>query len=325
MRRSDPGSRLQNSFAQHVGSSIHESCTVFDKHYHNPRIYTFNFGYDQQIFEDYLAFVDFTNSKGVYLTRFLNPNVGPRAALPGQACPGGDLTSPNSDTVTYCGAGPFPNLGAITNTISNAKSLYRGLTVGLRKRMSHHFLAEAEYTYSVDRDDDSNERDPFTFRYANLYNLKSEYSLSDRENVTSSTLMRWGICLWELRAIFAFSSILLSPQLTAATERERAPPAVTTTPSRGLSMVSIADAITSGKTMPSLSWTSACLVPSVSTMASYRSFPALRYSIPSTTPIISTRSVHQRCSISAASSVLGSAIRYKLKSLSALRSSCERV
>ena len=89
----------------------------------------------------------------------------------------------STDTVTYRGfpPGPFANLGAITNTISNAKSLYRGLTVGLRKRMSHHFLAEAQYTYSVDRDDDSNERDPFTFRYANLYNLKAEYSLSDRD------------------------------------------------------------------------------------------------------------------------------------------------
>ncbi len=155
--------------------------TVFDRNYHNPRIYTFNFGFDQQISEDYVAFVDFTDSKGVYLTRFENPNVGPTAALPGQACPGQAATSPNSDTVTYCGAGPFANLGSITNTISNSKSLYRGLTLGLRKRMSHHFLAEAQYTYSVDRDDDSNERDPFTFRYANLYNLKSEYSYSDRD------------------------------------------------------------------------------------------------------------------------------------------------
>ena len=155
--------------------------TVFDRNYHNPRIYTYNFGYDQQISEDYVAFVDFTNSKGVYLTRFLNPNVGPTAALPGQACPGGDPTPTDSDTVTYCGDAPFATLGAITNTISNAKSLYRGLTVGLRKRMSHHFMAEAQYTFSNDRDDDSNERDPFTFRYANLYNLAAEYSLSDRD------------------------------------------------------------------------------------------------------------------------------------------------
>jgi hypothetical protein len=144
--------------------------TVFDRNYHNPRIYTYNLGYSQQLSQDYVAFVDATISKGVYLTRFTNPNVGPVAVLP-----------TNGDTASYSGATPFPNLGAITNTISNSKSLYRGVTFGLRKRMSHHFLFEAQYTYSVDRDDDSNERDPFTFRYANLYNLASEYSYSDRD------------------------------------------------------------------------------------------------------------------------------------------------
>jgi hypothetical protein len=155
--------------------------TVFDRNYHNPRIYAFNVGYEQQILQDFAAFVDFTDSKGVYLTRFLNPNVGPTAALPGQACPGKPATSPNADTVTYCGNAPFTTLGSVTNTISNAKSLYRGITVGLRKRFSHNYQFYAAYTYSVDRDDDSNERDPFTFRYANLYNLKAEYSLSDRD------------------------------------------------------------------------------------------------------------------------------------------------
>src|SRR2546430_10253024 len=42
-------------------------------------------------------------------------------------------------------------------------------------------LFDANYTYSKDYDDDSNERDPFTFRYANLFNLASEYSYSDRD------------------------------------------------------------------------------------------------------------------------------------------------
>ncbi len=144
--------------------------TVFDKNYHNPRIYTYNVGFDQQLSTDYVAFADFTDSKGVYLTRFTNPNVGPTV-----------IPAVNSDTVSYGGDAPFPNLGAITNTISNAKSLYRGLTVGMRKRMSHRFQFEAEYTYSTDRDDDSNERDPFTFRYANLYDLGAEYSLADRD------------------------------------------------------------------------------------------------------------------------------------------------
>src|SRR5258708_396805 len=155
--------------------------TVFDKNYHNPRIYSYDIAYEQQLGQDYVVFVDFADSKGVYLTRFLNPNVGPVAILPGQ---GG--TSPNADTVTY-GGGPAPflipnsELGQVTNTISNAKSLYRGITFGVRKRFSHHFQLDAQYTYSKDRDDDSNERDPFTFRYANLYNLAAEYSLSDRD------------------------------------------------------------------------------------------------------------------------------------------------
>jgi hypothetical protein len=144
--------------------------TVFDRHYSNPRIYTTNVGYEQQLFGDYVAYLDFTISKGVYLTRFENPNVGPTAVLP-----------LNGDTASYTGPPPFPNLGAVTNTISNAKSLYRGFTVGLRKRMANHFLFDGNYVYSVDKDDDSNERDPFTFRYANLYNLKAEYSNSDRD------------------------------------------------------------------------------------------------------------------------------------------------
>ncbi len=144
--------------------------TVFDKNYHNPRIYATNVGFDQQVARDYVAFADFTVSKGVYLTTFLNPNVGPTV-----------IPAVNADTVSYAGPSPFPDLGAITDTASRAKSLYRGITFGVRKRMSHHFQFEGQYTYSIDKDTDSNERDPFTFRYANLYDLGAEYANSDRD------------------------------------------------------------------------------------------------------------------------------------------------
>ncbi len=143
--------------------------TVFDKNYHNPRIYTYNVGYEQQVVAELVLFGDFTLSKGVYLTTFLNPNVSAPASIP-----------QNGDTASY-GPGPFANLGQITDTASVAKSLYRGATFGVRKHMSHHYLFEAEYTYSVDKDSDSNERDPFTFRYANFFNLGAEYSDSDRD------------------------------------------------------------------------------------------------------------------------------------------------
>jgi hypothetical protein len=146
--------------------------TVFSKDYANPRIYSTNVGYEQQLMGDYAAYADFTLSKGVHLTRFTNPNAGTGFLLP----------TVGADTVTYTGVhGVFPDLGDITDTVGSAKSLYRGFTVGLRKRMSHRFLFDANYTYSIDKDDDSNERDPFTFRYANLFNLAAEYSNSDRD------------------------------------------------------------------------------------------------------------------------------------------------
>src|SRR6202171_5859044 len=103
-------------------------------------------------------------SKGVHLTRFTNPNVGPVSVLP-----------VHGDTASYTGTAPFAHLGAVTDTATSAKSLYRGVTFGMRKRMSHRFLFDANYTYSVDRDDDSNEGDPFTFRYADLHTLGAEY------------------------------------------------------------------------------------------------------------------------------------------------------
>jgi hypothetical protein len=146
--------------------------TVFSRDYANPRIYTTNVGYEQQLVGDYAAYADFTMSKGVHLTRFINPNAGTGFTLP----------TGNQDTVNYVGVhGVFSNLGDVTDTVSSAKSLYRGVTFGMRKRMSHRFLFDANYTYSVDKDDDSNERDPFTFRYANLFNLAAEYSNSDRD------------------------------------------------------------------------------------------------------------------------------------------------
>jgi Carboxypeptidase regulatory-like domain len=162
--------------------------TVFSRDYANPRIYTTNVGYEQQLVGDYAAYADFTLSKGVHLTRFTNPNAGTGFTLP----------TTGQDTVNYVGAhNVFVKLGDVTDTVSSAKSLYRGVTFGVRKRMSHRFLFDANYTYSVDKDDDSNERDPFTFRYANLFNLAAEYSNSDRDerhkfNFYTVSNLPWG-------------------------------------------------------------------------------------------------------------------------------------
>jgi outer membrane receptor for ferrienterochelin and colicin len=147
--------------------------TVFSKDYANPRIYAANAAYEQQIGKNMSAYADFDWSMGVHLTRFEDPN----SALSGFAVPG----TLNSDTVNYTGTAPFPNLGSITNTTSDARSLYRGVTFGVKEHLSTMLQLEGNYTYSQDWDDDSNERDPFTFRYANFYNLNAEYAPSDRD------------------------------------------------------------------------------------------------------------------------------------------------
>ncbi|PYS94936.1 MAG: hypothetical protein DMF65_14730, partial [Acidobacteria bacterium] len=129
------------------------SVRVFSKDYTNPRIYTANVAFEQEIARDLSVYFDFTHSKGVHLTRFLN----------------------------FARKGFFPQLGDIFVTSSAGKSLYNAFTVGMRKRFSHHYQFEGNYVLSKDKDDDSNERDPFTDRSFDINNLQLDYALSDRD------------------------------------------------------------------------------------------------------------------------------------------------
>ena len=139
---------------------------VFSKDYENPRIYTTNVAYEQEIIPNLSAYVDFTISKGVHLTSFINANAN------GFFGPDGTFVDP----------GAFgPDLGDVFVTSSTAKSLYRGLTIGMKKRFSHRFQLEWNYVLSEDLDNDSNERDPFTDRRLDPHDPSRDYSFSDRD------------------------------------------------------------------------------------------------------------------------------------------------
>ena len=146
------------------------SIRVFSKDYANPRIYTTNVAFEQEIAQDLALYVDFTHSKGVHLTRFLSLN---RVGL-------------------------FPGFGDVFVTSAVGKSLYRGFTVGMRKRFSKHYQFEWNYVFAKDIDDDSNERDPFTDRSFNPLDLSLDYALADRDirhkfNFFSYVEMPWGL------------------------------------------------------------------------------------------------------------------------------------
>lgn len=147
---------------------------MFDRNYKNPRIYSFNAAFEHEFAPNWAAYVDVTYNKGVHLTRFLNYNVHGSAAATSQPA--------TRDTTTYTGANPFnPQLGDLFVTNSLGHGLYRGLTVGVRKRYAQKYQLEANYVLSKDEDDDSNERDPFTDRSFDFYNLSLDYGPSDRD------------------------------------------------------------------------------------------------------------------------------------------------
>ncbi|HVF30868.1 MAG TPA: carboxypeptidase regulatory-like domain-containing protein [Pyrinomonadaceae bacterium] len=143
---------------------------VFDRNYENPDIYTFNAAFEQEIAPNWALYFDFTHSKAVHLTRFLNVNRN------------GFF---------------FPYLDETMVASSVGRSRYMGFTAGIRKRFSDRFQLEANYVFSKDKDDDSNERDPFTDRSFNINNLRLDYALSDRDirhkfNFFSHFELPWG-------------------------------------------------------------------------------------------------------------------------------------
>ncbi len=142
---------------------------VFDKHYKNPRIYTGNLAYEQEFYPNWSLYVDLTWSKGVYLTRFFD--------YPNGFYDAGGTFHPNCCTT----GAPFPGISDLFVTNSTGKSLYRGLTFGMKKRFSQHFQLEWNYVVSEDLDNDSNERDPFTDRRLSAVNPSLDYHFADRD------------------------------------------------------------------------------------------------------------------------------------------------
>lgn len=127
---------------------------VFSRDYANPRVYTTNVGFEQELAENLSLYLDFTHAKAVHLTRFLD----------------------------FGRKGFFaPFLGEVFVASALGKSVYRGFTIGMRKRFSQRYQFEWNYTLAKDEDDDSNERDPFTDRSFDINNLQLDYSLSDRD------------------------------------------------------------------------------------------------------------------------------------------------
>ncbi len=148
-----------------IGSPFLPDVFVFDKDFKNPRTTAFSLSYESQWGANYSWLLKGNYAKTDHVTRFLNRN----DPLYG---------SPWSSGLEPGGAN---GVATLTTVASNAKSRYWGVTAGVTRRLANAFEFQAFYTYSKDRSDDDNERDPFSFRYAKITDLEKEYSYSDRD------------------------------------------------------------------------------------------------------------------------------------------------
>ncbi len=138
---------------------------VFARGFKNPRTIQFSASFEREVYKDVSVSVAYNYAKSDRLTRFVN----------------------RGDGRLYAGGvSPFERangtgIGEIRSTESTARSLYNGLTFTLNKRFSNRYQIQMNYLLSFDKSDDDNERDPFTFRYADPRDLEAEYNWSDRD------------------------------------------------------------------------------------------------------------------------------------------------
>jgi Carboxypeptidase regulatory-like domain/TonB-dependent Receptor Plug Domain len=156
-----------------VGAPDHPDVYVFDRHFKNPRTKAGSLSWEQEVVPDYAVLVKYNYAKGDNITRFVNRN----DVLLG--CPWGTGLGPAGANGIGCGSSGLPT--GLMTVESTGRSLYNGVTIGLNKRPSNHLQWQAYYTYSKDKSDDDNERDPFTIRYAKVTDLAAEYGYSDRD------------------------------------------------------------------------------------------------------------------------------------------------
>jgi hypothetical protein len=153
-----------------IGNPFQPNVYVFDRDFRSPKTTAWSIGVDREIIPGLAGVLKYNYAKGENVTRFLDSN---------------DALLGNDPTVRAWGSGLGPDgtngIGTLWTVTSNARSRYWGWTVGLNKNLSNRYAFQAYYTYSKDRSDDDNERDPFTLRYARITDLDAEYGFSDRD------------------------------------------------------------------------------------------------------------------------------------------------
>ena len=169
---------------------------LFDRNFVYPRTYQGSIWVEREIAKDWAISAGFNYAHGTHLNRmvaFNHPGDLSSGLAPAPPIDVGTDGRPiygrtGGATIVFEG-GPFSGPGGLGTGIatfsglitSQASSLYRAFTVKVDKKYSNNFLLTGHYTYSRDEDDDSNERDQFTFQYSDPNDFSGERGPSNRD------------------------------------------------------------------------------------------------------------------------------------------------
>ncbi len=146
------------------GTPDHPSVYVTDENFRNPRTIALGATYERRLGDRLAGALSYSFAKTDRLNRFIDRNDAvfgsPFSAFP---------------------ANPANGIGQLWTLESTAKSQYHGFTLSLSGNLTRRVEFQGNYTLSFDKSDDDNERDPFSFRYAQADSLQREYNWSDRD------------------------------------------------------------------------------------------------------------------------------------------------
>ncbi len=177
-----------------AGAPFRPDIFIFDKDFQNPRTMSASVGYEKEILDRIAASVSYTYASTDFLTRFVNRN---------DAVFGSPWQSGLDGTIN--------GVSTLTTVESSAKSRYNGVTFALARTADPDFQFQANYTLAVDKADDDNERDPFSFRYVRPDRLDREYNYSDRDQRHRFNLWTLYKFPWDIYANNRFSAYSAQP------------------------------------------------------------------------------------------------------------------
>ncbi len=162
---------------------------TIDPNFENPYTDRVTLGAEREIFAKTAFSLDFTYAEGHQLQRLRDAN---RVY---------DGTTASNGLPRYSSTRPNKFYGRITESVSDGKSKYTGVTATLRRRYADNFSLFGSVTWSKDKDNDSNERNFAGIQAEDYNNIDLNWGYSNRDQEWKGVLNGvwdtpwWGIGL----------------------------------------------------------------------------------------------------------------------------------